>query len=345
MKRRRHSDGTFRRADAPRKKTNRKLIAEWVAKEVASRRNDDGASFSEIAKLVAAAARGHEVPNIPLPRNAIFPTDYKITERGARKAYRRQESPGRSPEMSRRADTKGPRNKRARLESIEDELALDNLRLEDWLFRLQTKIILEKHIPSIDAALRIVSLRAKINGYSAVNQVERENSLFLEKQSQEREKDLKILRAMTPEERAKYYEIWETAKRRAREEKTATSNHTIASGNSEDPKKSSVASPNAGVTPTAEKVTPSDPALELKTISQEKWQWMRDRVVEILRNNPSSTHSTAQIAAILEIGPSFARLALETRRDEKLVVYLGTESDRWQYNRQSEKDYPSTGRR
>jgi hypothetical protein len=348
VKRKRNSDGTFRRADAPRTQTNRSVIARWVEDEVAARRNDQGTSFFKIAKVLAAAARGEVAARVALPRGVQFPADYHISERGARKAYDRQRAPGRSSTTSERRNSEPSLDKQAYSNTLDpmtpkQMLALTNERLEDLFLSTQLGVH-QGRMGAVRRALQILDLLAKINGYSAGQAVAHENTLYLEKLTKEHERDLKIWRAMTPAE----YEIVDPirkrveqrieeaekatskkapskenppTKERAQSKKKPTSDRPVVAMNSEAPK-------HAPATSSGSKVTPSE-----STTTYEEFSAVRDLVLELLRKNHPAIFTTNQIATDLHVDQSLARNALNSRSEEGLIAYLG--SEHWQFKMQN----------
>jgi hypothetical protein len=180
-KRQRNDDGTFGRANAPSRTTDRTSIARWAEDEVVQRKIGGG-SFSNIADAVSKAGRGEIASRIPRPEGVKFPADYSISGRAAAKAF-------------------GRRNTREPSQTPEELRALIYLRLENILLVLQPG--LQRGQPrSVARGITVLDRMAKIAGlYDFHETVELEDTLYLEHPSPSREYELKLYQAMTLEER------------------------------------------------------------------------------------------------------------------------------------------------
>src|ERR1700730_11849704 len=148
----RQPDGRFRGTRAPIEVTDRIEIARWVERETLRLQKMGVSSFDTIADLLTRCGRGQYVPTVVPPEGVPFPPDYSITRMGAWKAYgrRMEKEPSLEAQEHRKMDTE---------------------RLEDLYLSLQPGI--KKADPkAIEAGVRVLTLKAKVLGYTAPQKVE-----------------------------------------------------------------------------------------------------------------------------------------------------------------------------
>ncbi|MGD0073579.1 MAG: hypothetical protein ABSD31_04495 [Candidatus Binataceae bacterium] len=148
----RHSDGRFRGNRSSIQITTKLLISRWVEREVIRLKRMGVASFETIAELLTRAGRGEYVPTVSLPEGVTFPPNYGITKMGCSKAYRRR--------MEREPSFEAREHRR-----------LDTDRCEEMFLSLQPAT--KKGDPkAIEAAVRVLTLKAKIVGYEPPSKLE-----------------------------------------------------------------------------------------------------------------------------------------------------------------------------
>lgn len=140
----RNPDGTFRNARRAVVLSDRFVRGRWVIGEII-RCKGTGLSMAAIAVHIGRVGQGQEQPLVPFPDGIEFPTDYRISESAIFKAYNkaigRQPSP--DVEVFRKEDT---------------------ARCEEMYLKLQPGI--SKGDPRhIDAGVRVLTHKAKLNGY------------------------------------------------------------------------------------------------------------------------------------------------------------------------------------
>jgi hypothetical protein len=151
MPRRRNSDGTIRRNDRPQRLTNRSLIARWVEAEALHLKRL-GMSYPNIADHLIAVARGQRQSFVPLPAPAHFPADYHISAQAVHLALKR-------------ALVRLPNAEAAELRKLDSE------RCEDMFLALQPAIR-KGDSKAVDAGVRVLAHKARLNGYEAARSIE-----------------------------------------------------------------------------------------------------------------------------------------------------------------------------
>jgi hypothetical protein len=141
----RNPDGTWRNARHAEVLSDRTIRARWIRAEILWCKRT-GISMAEIAVHVGRVGQGYEKAFSPLPDGIVFPPDYKISESAVFKAYHAalDRQPAANAEVLRKEDTG---------------------RLEDMYFRLQRGIG-SGDPRSIDAGVRVLAHKAKLNGYA-----------------------------------------------------------------------------------------------------------------------------------------------------------------------------------
>jgi hypothetical protein len=147
----RHSDGTIRRPNQPKKLTNRSLIARWVEAETLHLKRL-GMGYQEIADHIVAVAHGERRAMVPIPQDIKFPSEYRISMQAAHRAFRR-------------AIVRQPNAEAAELRKLDSE------RLDDMFLSLQSGIR-KGDARSIEVGVRVLAHKAEINGYKAPARVE-----------------------------------------------------------------------------------------------------------------------------------------------------------------------------
>jgi hypothetical protein len=143
----RQPDGRFRGNRAKIELTDKVLISRWVEREVIRLKRMGVVSFETIADLLTQAGRGKLVPTVSLPPDVTFPPGYSISKMGCCKAYRRRLE--REPSFE-----------------VREHRRLDIDRCEELFFSLQPDIQ-KRNLKAIEAALRVLALKAKVIGYEA----------------------------------------------------------------------------------------------------------------------------------------------------------------------------------
>ena len=142
----RNSDGTIRRANKPKRLTDRSLIARWVEAETLHLKRL-GMSYQAIADHMMGVAQGQQRAMVPIPQDVHLPQGYRISMQAVHRAFRR-------------AIVRLPNAEAAELRKLDSE------RLDDMFLSLQQGI--RRGDPrSIEVSVRVLSLKAEINGYKA----------------------------------------------------------------------------------------------------------------------------------------------------------------------------------
>jgi hypothetical protein len=150
-KRPRNSDGTLRRANRPKRLTNRSRIAGWIEAETLHLKRL-GMGYQAIAEQVMGVAQGHRQPMVPLPTDVRFPKEYSISMQAVHRAFRR-------------AVLRLPNAEAAELRKLDSE------RLEAMFLALQAAI-LKGDPKAVDAGVRVLAHKARLNGYEAPRSIE-----------------------------------------------------------------------------------------------------------------------------------------------------------------------------
>jgi hypothetical protein len=140
----RNPDGTFRNARHAVVVSDRTIRARWVSAEILQCKRT-GLSMAAIAVHLARVGQAYEKPLSPLPEAVAFPPNYSISESAVFKAYHKamDRQPAANAEILRKEDT---------------------IRCEDMYFHLQRGIGTGDP-RSIDAGVRVLAHKAKLNGY------------------------------------------------------------------------------------------------------------------------------------------------------------------------------------
>jgi hypothetical protein len=147
----RNSDGTIRRAHKPERLTNRSLIARWVEAETLHLKRL-GMGYQTIADHIVGVAEGHQKAIVPVPEGAPFPERYRISMQAVHLAFRR-------------GIVRLPNAEAAELRKLDSE------RLEEMFLSLQAGIR-RGDSKSVDAGVRVLAHKARLNGYEAPKSVE-----------------------------------------------------------------------------------------------------------------------------------------------------------------------------
>jgi len=141
----RNPDGTWRNARHAIVVSNRIIVARWVSAEIL-RCKQTGLSMAAIAIHIGRVGQRHEQPLYPFPDGIEFPANYRISESAVFKAYHKamDRQPTINAELFRKEDT---------------------ARCEDMFMKLQRGIS-NGDPRHIDAAVRVLAHKAKLNGYA-----------------------------------------------------------------------------------------------------------------------------------------------------------------------------------
>jgi hypothetical protein len=147
----RNSDGTIRRTNKARQVANRTIVARWVEAETLHLKQL-GMSYQLIAGHIVEVVHGRQQAMVPMPEHEQFPADYRISAQAVHRAFRRGI---------------------ARLPNAEavELRKLDSERCEDMFLSLQPGI--RKGDPrSVEAAVKVLTHKAEINGYQVPAKIE-----------------------------------------------------------------------------------------------------------------------------------------------------------------------------
>jgi hypothetical protein len=141
----RNSDGTIRNARSPKILKQRSVRASWVTAEIL-RCKLTGLSMAAIAAHIGRAGQGLEQPLAAFPEGIEFPANYRISESAVFKAYHKamDRQPTIDAELYRKEDT---------------------ARCDDMYMKLQRGIS-NGDPRHIDAGVRVLAHKAKLNGYA-----------------------------------------------------------------------------------------------------------------------------------------------------------------------------------
>jgi hypothetical protein len=142
----RNSDGTIRRTNKPKRLTNRSLIARWVEAETLHLKRL-GMSYQAIADHMMGVAQKQQMAMVPIPQDVQFPAGYSISMQAIHRAFRR-------------AIVRLPNAEAAELRKLDSE------RLDDLYLSLQ-KGIRQGDPRCIEVSVRVLALKAEINGYKS----------------------------------------------------------------------------------------------------------------------------------------------------------------------------------
>jgi hypothetical protein len=147
----RNSDGTIRNARQPKALTARSIIARWVEAETVHLKLL-GMSYSSIAEHITKVANRQQQSMIALPDGAVFGERYRISAQAIHRAFRRaiERAPNAEAEHHRKLDTE---------------------RCESMFLSLQAGIR-QGDTKSVEAGVRVLVHKAKINGYVAPSKLE-----------------------------------------------------------------------------------------------------------------------------------------------------------------------------
>ena len=141
----RNPDGTYRNARHGIVVSDRMIVARWVSDEIL-RCKRTGLSMAAIAIHVSRVGKGEDRPLSTLPDGIVFPPDYRISESAVYKAYHKAMDlePAVNAEVYRKEDT---------------------ARCEDMFMHLQRGITAGDP-RAVDAGVRVLAHKAKLNGYT-----------------------------------------------------------------------------------------------------------------------------------------------------------------------------------
>ena len=141
----RNPDGTYRNARHPIVISDRIIVARWVSAEIMACKRK-GLSMAAISNHITRVGQGLEQSLSPFPDGNAFPPDYRISESAIYKGYRKamERQPAIDAEVYRKEDT---------------------ARLEDMYLKLQPGIS-NGDPRHIDTAVRVLTHKAKLNGYA-----------------------------------------------------------------------------------------------------------------------------------------------------------------------------------
>jgi hypothetical protein len=142
----RNSDGTIRLANKPKRLTNRSIIARWVEAETLHLKRL-GMGYQAVADHIVGVAQGRQMAMVPIPQDAKFSQGYRISMQAVHRAFRR-------------AIVRLPNAEAAELRKLDSE------RLDDMFLSLQQGIR-QGDPRSIEVSVRVLALKAEINGYKA----------------------------------------------------------------------------------------------------------------------------------------------------------------------------------
>jgi hypothetical protein len=147
----RNSDGTIRNTRRTQKLTARSILARWVEAETLHLKHI-GMGFQAIAEHVMRVGRGEQQSMVALPDEALFGERYRISAQAIHRAFKRaiERAPNAEAEQHRKLDTE---------------------RCETMFLSLQTGIR-QGDTKSIEAGVRVLVHKAKINGYVAPSKLE-----------------------------------------------------------------------------------------------------------------------------------------------------------------------------
>lgn len=193
----RNSDGTMRRANNPKRLTNRSIIARWVEAETLHLKRL-GMGYQAIADHIVEVAQVRQKAMAPVPQDAQFPEGYQISMQAVHRAFRR-------------AIARLPNAEAAQLRKLDSE------RLEDMFLSLQAGI--RKGDPrSIEVGVKVLAHEAEINGYKAPARVEMTGThvnLLVQQQAAADAQALADLSRLTLEELREYRRLEAKGPRRA----------------------------------------------------------------------------------------------------------------------------------
>jgi hypothetical protein len=183
MGRPRNSDGTIRRANRSKRLTNRSIIARWVEAETLQLKLL-GMSYQAIAEHITAVAQGQSNAVVTLPAQMRFPDGYRISTQAVHAAFKR-------------GIVRLPNAEAAELRKLDSE------RLEDWLLSLQPGIR-QGDPRAVEAAVKVITHKAEINGYKAPTKVEMTNDSRIKVELEQEAQMLSNLDRLTIEELREY---------------------------------------------------------------------------------------------------------------------------------------------
>jgi hypothetical protein len=142
----RNSDGTLRRPNQPALLTQRSLLARWVEAETLHLKQ------SAIADHIVGVVQGKIGAMVSPPGDLRFPNNYQISVQAVHAAFRR-------------GIMRLPNSEATELRKLDTE------RLED-LFLSLGPAIRKGDAKAVDAGVRVLAHKAKLNGYEAPRSIE-----------------------------------------------------------------------------------------------------------------------------------------------------------------------------
>jgi hypothetical protein len=152
MGKKRHADGTFRGVHQSSEVSARTIRARWVEAEVLKLKILGDPTFHAIAQQITRIGRGEAQPMVELPAGIEFPPNYSITTAACWRACQHGLS-------------RGPR---LRAQEMRD---IDSDRLEEGILAAQ-KGIKQGDPAALQSLARLITTRARLNGYIAPQKVE-----------------------------------------------------------------------------------------------------------------------------------------------------------------------------
>jgi hypothetical protein len=147
----RNSDGTLRRPNQPALLTQRSLLARWVEAETLHLKQS-GTSLKAIADHIVGVAQGKIGAMVSPPADLRFPNNYQISVQAVHAAFRR-------------GIMRLPNSEATELRKLDTE------RLEDMFLSLGPAIR-KGDAKAVDAGVRVLAHKAKLNGYEAPRSIE-----------------------------------------------------------------------------------------------------------------------------------------------------------------------------
>ncbi|MFL6725143.1 MAG: hypothetical protein ACJ8FS_01360 [Sphingomicrobium sp.] len=193
MAKRRQTDGRFRGGRQPIVVSARTLRARWVEAEVLKLKTLGVASFHAIAQQISRVGRRDAAPLMEFPPGIEFPSDYSISGVACWRACQQ-------------ALARGPR---LRAQEMRD---IDSDRLEEGILAAQ-KAIKQGDTSALQSLARLITTRARLNGYLAAEQLEVSGAAGrpIEVKAVEDDKIEQMLERLTHEEAVEFLRLFNKA--------------------------------------------------------------------------------------------------------------------------------------